>query len=127
MAAFPPRFSDPDALPAPALSEFAPGRAYALTPVEGVPGMSLALDAVTEAEEAELIARLEAGEWSAQLARATQQFGACYVYATRRLADAPPVPDWLAGLAPFVGCAHCARSVRGLRPRTERAQWAQPT
>ena len=104
-------------------------RAYAPAPVEGVPGLSLAADAISMAEEADIIARLEAGDWSAQLTRATQQFGATYHYATRRLLAAPPVPDWLAALAPFAADQILVNKYepgQGIAPHTDDARHFGP-
>ena len=78
-----------------------------------VPGLRLAHDAVTPAEEARLAARIDAaplapfefGQWRGK--RLTTHYGSAYDFSRHRLGEAPPLPDWLIALrgrlAPLVG------------------------
>lgn len=78
-----------------------------------VPGLLLAPEAVTAAEEAELTARIDAaplkpfefGQWRGK--RLTAHYGRAYDFAHGRLDEAPPLPDWLIALrgklAPLAG------------------------
>jgi alkylated DNA repair dioxygenase AlkB len=78
-----------------------------------VPGLRLALEAVTPAEEARLAAQVDAaplkpfefGQWRGK--RLTAYYGSSYDFAHGRLGEAPPLPDWLVALreriAPLVG------------------------
>lgn len=87
------------------------GELFAPTPV--VPGLALAEEAVTAADEAGLAARLDAaplapfqfGQWEGK--RLTASYGSAYDFARGRVAEAPGIPDWLLDLrgrlAPLVG------------------------
>src|SRR5687768_13233624 len=69
-----------------------------------VPGFRLIADAVTPAEEAALGAHIDAaplepfkfGQWRGK--RLTAHYGSAYDFTRARLAEAPPLPDWLAAL-----------------------------
>ena len=69
-----------------------------------VPGLRLVPEAVTPLEEAELAARIDAaplkpfefGQWRGK--RLTAHYGSAYDFARNRLAEAPPLPDWLLDL-----------------------------
>jgi len=69
-----------------------------------VPGLLLVPDAVTPAEEASLAAHIdgaplepfEFGQWRGK--RLTAHYGSAYDFARNRLAEAPPLPDWLLDL-----------------------------
>jgi alkylated DNA repair dioxygenase AlkB len=67
----------------------------------GEPGLSLILDFVTPAEEAALLALVDARPWAAAARRRVQQYGAVWCYATRSLengagrAPPPALPDEL--------------------------------
>jgi alkylated DNA repair dioxygenase AlkB len=78
-----------------------------------VPGLLLAPEAVTAAEETELTARIDAaplapfefGQWRGK--RMTAHYGRAYDFTRGRLDEAPPLPDWLVALrgklAPLAG------------------------
>jgi len=80
-----------------------------------VPGLRLVPGALAPAEEAGLIARIDAaplapfrfGQWRGR--RLTAHYGSAYDYQRARVTPAPPLPDWLLGLrealAPLVGLA----------------------
>lgn len=69
-----------------------------------VPGLLLVPEAVTRAEEASLIDRIDAaplepfkfGQWRGK--RLTAHYGSAYDFSRGRLADAPALPDWLVAL-----------------------------
>lgn len=73
-------------------------------PAPTVPGLMLAEDAVSVADEAELAARLDAaplapfkfGQWEGK--RLTASYGSAYDFTRGRAVEAPPIPDWLLGL-----------------------------
>lgn len=75
---------------------------FASTPL--VPGLELVEDAVSATEEAELSARLDAaplapfqfGQWEGK--RLTVSYGSGYDFSRGRIAEAPPLPDWLLDL-----------------------------
>jgi len=87
------------------------GELFAPAPL--VPGLSLVEEAVSAAEEAELVAHLDAaplapfqfGQWQGK--RLTTSYGSGYDFTRQRVAEAPRLPDWLldlrAALAPLVG------------------------
>lgn len=80
-----------------------------------VPGLSLVPAAVSEGEEAELIARIDAaplepfefGQWRGK--RMTAHYGRAYDFSRNRLEEAPPLQGWLTALrdklAPLAGLA----------------------
>jgi alkylated DNA repair dioxygenase AlkB len=82
-------------------------------PAPAVPGLMLVKDAVAPAEESELAAHIDAaslrpfqfGQWQGK--RLTANYGSAYDYERGRVAEAPPLPDWLldlrARLAPLFG------------------------
>jgi alkylated DNA repair dioxygenase AlkB len=86
------------------------GELFAVPPI--VSGLRLISEAVTEAEERALEARIDAaplapfqfGQWEGK--RLTVHYGSGYDFSTQRLAEAPRLPDWLLalrdGLAPQV-------------------------
>ena len=77
------------------------GELFASEEPPAVPGLVLAHDAVTPAEEAELAARIDAaplapfqfGQWEGK--RLTVHYGSAYDFTRHRLGEAPPLPDWL--------------------------------
>ena len=87
------------------------GELFAGVPV--VPGLTLIGDAVRTADEGELAAHLDAaplapfqfGQWEGK--RLTASYGSAYDFARGKVAEAPPIPDWLlalrARLAPLAG------------------------
>jgi alkylated DNA repair dioxygenase AlkB len=87
------------------------GELFAPSPL--VPGLELVEEAIAPGDEAELAARLDAaplapfqfGEWQGK--RLTTSYGSAYDFTRARVAEAPPIPDWLLGLrdklAPLVG------------------------
>jgi alkylated DNA repair dioxygenase AlkB len=66
---------------------------FALTP-PAVPGLRYLPDAITAADEAELIARIDAMPWSTDWKRRVQVYGVGY----GRAAAPPPLPPWAAAL-----------------------------
>ena len=78
-----------------------------------VPGLVLVPDAVTPADEARLVADIDAaplkpfefGQWRGK--RLTTHYGSAYDFARGRLGEAPPLPGWLLDLrerlAPLAG------------------------
>jgi alkylated DNA repair dioxygenase AlkB len=78
-----------------------------------VPGLVLVDQAVSAGEEAALASRIDAaplapfqfGQWEGK--RLTTHYGSGYDFSSHRVAEAPPLPDWLvalrATLAPQVG------------------------
>jgi alkylated DNA repair dioxygenase AlkB len=78
-----------------------------------VPGLRLVEEAVSEAEERALEAQIDAaplapfqfGQWEGK--RLTTHYGSGYDFSSHRLAEAPPLPEWLLTLrdklAPRVG------------------------
>jgi alkylated DNA repair dioxygenase AlkB len=77
----------------------------------GVPGLSLLLDFVTPAEEATILALVDARPWAAAARRRVQHYGSAWCYATRSLengagrAPPPPLPDELRWLRGRLGAA----------------------
>jgi alkylated DNA repair protein (DNA oxidative demethylase) len=84
---------------------------FAAPPI--VPGLQLVDEAVGEREERELAAHIDAaplapfqfGRWEGKLL--TTHYGSGYDFSRQRVAEAPPLPDWLLDLrdrlAPQVG------------------------
>jgi alkylated DNA repair dioxygenase AlkB len=82
-------------------------------PAPLVPGLTLVEQVVSASEDADLAARLDAaplapfqfGQWQGK--RLTASYGSGYDFTRQRVAEAPPMPDWLldlrARLAPLVG------------------------
>lgn len=82
-------------------------------PAPLVPGLTLVEEAVSAAEDTAFAARLDAaplapfqfGQWQGK--RLTASYGSGYDFTRQRVAEAPPMPDWLldlrARLAPLVG------------------------
>jgi alkylated DNA repair dioxygenase AlkB len=87
------------------------GELFAAPPI--LPGLRLAEEAVSEADERELAAHIDAaplapfqfGQWEGK--RLTVHYGSAYDFSRHRLGEAPPLPDWLVGMrdniAPQVG------------------------
>jgi alkylated DNA repair dioxygenase AlkB len=75
------------------------GELFAAAPI--VPGLRLVEEAVSEAEERELAAHIDAaplapfqfGQWEGK--RLTVHYGSAYDFSRHRLGAAPPLPDWL--------------------------------
>lgn len=66
------------------------------------PGIAYLSDFILPAEEAELVHRLDAGDWSTELKRRVQHFGYRYDYKARRVTPESclgPLPGWIAPLA----------------------------
>ncbi|WEK46048.1 MAG: alpha-ketoglutarate-dependent dioxygenase AlkB [Candidatus Andeanibacterium colombiense] len=95
-------------------------------PAPAVAGLVLVEAAVSPAEEREIAARIDAaplapfqfGQWQGK--RLTVNYGSSYDYQRGRVADAPPLPEWLAELrgrlAPLVGVdPHAARQALLIR------------
>lgn len=65
------------------------------------PGASLRADYLCRADEADLLAAIDAAPWSTALRRRVQQFGCRYDYRSRDLGPETrlvPLPDWLAAV-----------------------------
>lgn len=87
------------------------GELFAPTPL--VPGLILIEEAVSAADDAALAARVDAaplapfqfGQWQGK--RLTVSYGSGYDFTRQRVAEAPPMPDWLlrlrGRLAPLAG------------------------
>jgi alkylated DNA repair dioxygenase AlkB len=75
------------------------GELFGSAPI--VPGLRLVCEAVGEAEETALAARIDAaplapfqfGQWEGK--RLTVHYGSAYDFGRNRLGEAPPLPDWL--------------------------------
>jgi alkylated DNA repair dioxygenase AlkB len=75
------------------------GELLAAPPI--LPGLRLAEEAVSEADERELAAHIDAaplapfqfGQWEGK--RLTVHYGSAYDFSRHRLGEAPPLPDWL--------------------------------
>lgn len=80
------------------------GELFQADEAAAVPGLLLARDAVTPAEEAVLAAHVDAaplapfefGQWRGK--RLTTHYGSAYDFSRHRLDEAPPLPDWLLAL-----------------------------
>jgi alkylated DNA repair dioxygenase AlkB len=78
------------------------GELFAAAPA--VPGLRLVEEAVSEADERALEAHIDAaplapfqfGQWEGK--RLTTHYGSGYDFSRQRLAEAPPLPDWLIDL-----------------------------
>jgi alkylated DNA repair dioxygenase AlkB len=89
------------------------GELFAWNEAAALPGLALVRDAVSEADEAELAQRIDAaplapfqfGQWEGK--RLTAHYGSGYDFSRHRVAEAPPIPEWLLALrqelAPQVG------------------------
>ena len=87
-----------------------------------VSGHALVPDTVTAAEEARLAARIDAaplapfefGQWRGK--RLTANYGSAYDYQRGRIAEAPPLPEWIerlrAGLHLCLRAAHQGQACR---------------
>ncbi|MFN5589280.1 MAG: hypothetical protein ACK48P_05545, partial [Holosporales bacterium] len=72
-----------------------------------VPGLSLLLDFITEAEERELLSVIDQQPWLADLQRRVQHYGYRYDYTARQVtADLylGALPEWLQPLATRLHC-----------------------
>jgi alkylated DNA repair dioxygenase AlkB len=78
------------------------GEMFAAPPI--VPGLRLVPEAVTRGKERDLEERIDAaplapfqfGQWEGK--RLTTHYGSGYDFTSHRLAQAPPLPDWLIAL-----------------------------
>lgn len=73
-----------------------------------VPGLTYTPSFLTEAEEHDLLRRINEQTWSAALKRRVQHYGYAYDYKSRALMNSPvvePLPDWLDALAGKVSAA----------------------
>jgi len=61
-------------------------------------GLRLIPSFVSKEEEAELVAHIDAQEWSSALSRRVQQYGYEYSYKGKAVEKLGPLPDWLSGL-----------------------------
>ena len=61
-----------------------------------IPGLRIQTNYISIDEEQKLLHLIEHQQnWNNELTRRTQHYGYQYVYKTRKLREAPPVPDWL--------------------------------
>jgi alkylated DNA repair dioxygenase AlkB len=60
-----------------------------------ISGLVITPEFITPNEEKELIAKIDAQPWNKELSRQTQHYGFRYVYSTRQLSPASPIPEWL--------------------------------
>jgi alkylated DNA repair dioxygenase AlkB len=68
----------------------------------GVPGLAYVREFLTEAQQADLIAIIDKGEWNSELRRRVQHFGWRYDYKTREIDMSMrlgPLPPWASALA----------------------------
>ena len=70
-----------------------------------IPGLTLVPNFITPAEEKDLLHCIDAQPWNKELSRQTQHYGYRYVYSTRKLSPAPPIPDWLKSIHDRI-CTH---------------------
>ena len=85
---------EPGRLPAPPISE---GHVKSNEETQGIPGLKLVRDFLTEAEEKEILAKIEANDWSNELERRVQHYGWRYDYKSRQVDPSMhigPLPDW---------------------------------
>ena len=61
----------------------------------GISGLIVEGEFITRDEEKELLRLIDAQPWNKELSRQTQHYGFRYVYATRQLTPASPIPEWL--------------------------------
>ena len=90
---------EPGRLPAPPISE---SHVKSDEETQGIPGLKLVRDFLTEAEEKEILAKIEANDWSNELQRRVQHYGWRYDYKSRQVDPSMhigPLPDWANGVA----------------------------
>jgi alkylated DNA repair dioxygenase AlkB len=66
--------------------------------IQKIKGLRLIPSFVTKEEETELIAHIDAQEWSSALSRRVQQYGYEYSYKGKAVAKLGELPEWLNGL-----------------------------
>ena len=85
---------EPGRLPAPPISE---SHVKSDEETQGIPGMKLVRDFLTEAEEREILAKIDTNDWSNELQRRVQHYGWRYDYKSRQVDPSMhigPLPDW---------------------------------
>ncbi len=85
---------EPGRLPVPPSSE---GNVKSNEATQGIPGLKLVRDFLTEAEEKEILAKIETNDWSNELQRRVQHYGWRYDYKSRQVDPSMhigPLPDW---------------------------------
>ena len=75
-----------------------------MTDAGGVPGLRYVAGWLDAEAERQLLALIDAAEWSGELRRRVQHYGRRYDYGVRSVgrtgeASAPPIPEWAAALA----------------------------
>jgi alkylated DNA repair dioxygenase AlkB len=63
---------------------------------KGVPGLSIAENAISKEYHDKLVRHVNEGEWDTRLSRRVQHFGYLYDYKVKNLekGSAPPLPEW---------------------------------
>ena len=85
---------EPGRMPAPPISE---SHVKSDEETQGIPGMKLVRDFLTEAEEREILAKIDTNDWSNELQRRVQHYGWRYDYKSRQVDPSMhigPLPDW---------------------------------
>ncbi len=85
---------EPGRLPAPPISE---SHVKSDEETQGIPGLKLVRNFLTEAEEREIIAKIDTNDWSNELERRVQHYGWRYDYKSRQVDPSMhigPLPDW---------------------------------
>ena len=77
-----------------------------------IPGLTLVRDFLTESEEAQILAAIDASEWSDELQRRVQHYGWRYDYKSRQIDPSMhigPLPDWANEIARRLIAKGCFR------------------
>ncbi len=85
---------EPGRLPAPPISE---SHVKSDEETQGIPGLKLVRDFLTEGEEREILAKIDTNDWSNELQRRVQHYGWRYDYESRQVDPSMhigPLPDW---------------------------------
>ena len=85
---------EPGRMPAPPISE---SHVKSDEETQGIPGLKLVRNFLTEAEEREIIAKIDTNDWSNELERRVQHYGWRYDYKSRQVDPSMhigPLPDW---------------------------------
>ena len=93
---------EPGRLKAPPTSAISDSSALSGELVEAIPGLRLIRDFLSEAEETEIIAKIDRSDWSTELQRRVQHYGWRYDYKSRQVDPSMrigPLPDWANRLA----------------------------
>ena len=85
---------EPGRMPAPPISE---SHVKSDEETQGIPGLKLVRDFLTEGEEREILAKIDTNDWSNELQRRVQHYGWRYDYKSRQVDPSMhigPLPDW---------------------------------